>query len=93
MKTVKIAKKISKILLKIGIDIRRKLFKDVINGLGGSLRFVISGAAAIDKQVALDFNDFGILTVQGYGLTETSPVLTAENEYNIRSGSIRKTTK
>lgn len=89
-KTVEIARKISKFLLKFKIDIRRKLFKDIIDGLGGSIRFVISGAAAIDKQVALDFNDFGILTVQGYGLTETSPVLCAENEYTMREGSIGK---
>ena len=90
MKKVNLAKKITKILLKFGIDIRRKLFKDVIDGLGGNIRFVISGAAAIDKQVSEDFNNFGILTVQGYGLTETSPVLCAENEYTLRSGSIGK---
>ena len=89
-KTVKIGKVISKFLLKFKIDIRRKLFKDIIDGLGGNIRFVISGAAAIDKQVALDFNDFGILTVQGYGLTETAPVLCAENEYIMRAGSIGK---
>jgi len=89
-KVVKIGRVISKFLLKFKIDIRRKLFKDVIEGLGGKLRFVISGAAAIDKQVALDFNDFGILTVQGYGLTETAPVLCAENEYIMKPGSIGK---
>jgi len=89
-KVVKIGKAISNFLLKFKIDIRRKLFKDVIEGLGGNLRFVISGAAAIDKQVALDFNAFGILTVQGYGLTETAPVLCAENEYIMKPGSIGK---
>ena len=85
---VKIGKVISKILLKLHIDIRRKLFKDIINQLGGSIRFIVSGASAIDKEVAKGFNDFGILTVQGYGLTETSPVITAENENNIRYGSV-----
>lgn len=89
-KVVKTGRAISKFLLKFKIDIRRKLFKDVIDGLGGSIRFVISGAAAIDKQVAIDFNDFGILTVQGYGLTETAPVLCAENEYIMKPGSIGK---
>ena len=89
-KVVKIGRAVSRFLLKFKIDIRRKLFKDIIDGLGGNLRFVISGAAAIDKQVAIDFNDFGILTVQGYGLTETAPVLCAENEYIMRAGSIGK---
>lgn len=87
-KLIKIVIPISNFLLKLGIDIRRKVFKDVINKLGGNIRFVVSGASAIDKKVAKGFNDFGILTVQGYGLTETSPVLVAENEKYIRYGSI-----
>ena len=90
MKKVRFAQKLSKFLLFFGIDIRRKLFKEIIDNLGGAMRFVVSGAAAIDKQVALDFNSFGILTVQGYGLTETSPVLCAENWEFIRTNSIGK---
>ena len=80
--------KISQFLLKFGIDVRRKIFKDIINNLGGNIRFIISGASAIDKNVAKGFNDFGILTVQGYGLTETAPVIAAENIKNIRYGSV-----
>ena len=79
---------ITNLLLKLKIDIRRKVFKDIINNLGGNIRFIVSGASGIDKKVAKGFNDFGILTVQGYGLTETAPVLTAENENCIRYGSI-----
>lgn len=89
-KIIKIAIIISNLLLKIKIDIRRKIFKPIINELGGNIRFIISGASAIDKKVAKGFNNFGILTVQGYGLTETSPVLSAENEKNIKYGSIGK---
>lgn len=85
---IKIAIPISNFLLKFGIDVRRKLFKDIINNLGGNLRFIISGASAIDRKVAKGFNDFGILTVQGYGLTETSPVLSAENIKAIKYGSV-----
>lgn len=88
MKKVKFGIKLSNFLLKFGIDIRRKIFKEVLDNLGGKIRFVISGASAIDKNVAKGFSDFGILTVQGYGLTETSPVLVAENEKAIRFGSI-----
>ena len=87
-KLIKFARKLSKFLLKFKIDIRRKLFKQILDQLGGSIRFVVSGAAALDKEVASALNDFGILTVQGYGLTETSPVASAENEYTIKSGSI-----
>ena len=87
-KLIKFGLIISKFLLKFGIDIRRKLFKEIIDNLGGKLRFIVSGASAIDRKVAQGFNDFGILTVQGYGLTETSPVLTAENAKTIKYGSV-----
>ena len=87
-KKVKIGIKLTRFLLKFGIDIRRKVFKQIIDNLGGSLRFIISGASGIDRKVAEAFNDFGFLTVQGYGLTETSPVLFAENENNIKYGSV-----
>ena len=80
--------KISGFLRKIGIDIRRKLFKDVLEKLGGELRVMISGAAAIKPETAKFFNDIGILLIQGYGLSETSPVVAAENEKHIRYGSI-----
>ena len=86
-KIVKLAIKISNFLLKFKIDIRRKIFKSVLDQLGGSIRFAISGAAAIDKTVAKGFHDFGITAIQGYGLTETSPVLIAERESAIRYGS------
>ncbi len=84
------AKKLSGGLQKLHIDVRRKMFKSVLDELGGELRFIISGASAIKKSVAKGFNDLGILTVQGYGLTETSPVLAAENVYNMRYGSVGK---
>ena len=87
-KKLEFAKKLSNILLKFGIDIRRKLFKDILNELGGELRFVISGAAALNEEVGRDFNAFGIYTVQGYGLTETSPVVAAEDEESLGHGTV-----
>ena len=87
-KTVEFAKKISNFLLKFKIDIRRKLFKEIIYELGGHLRFVVSGGAPLDRRVAKGFNELGIKLVQGYGLTETSPVISAENDRKVRYGSI-----
>ena len=87
-KSVDFAKKLTRFLLKFKIDIRKKLFKEILNNFGGNMRFVVSGAAAIDKKVAEDFNSWGILTVQGYGLTETSPVVCGENAKFIRYGSV-----
>ena len=87
-KLVNIATKISNFLLKLHIDIRRILFKSIINELGGKLRFVISGGAPADSKIAKGFNDLGIEVVQGYGLTETSPVIAAENKKRMKAGSV-----
>ncbi len=87
-KKVEFAKKLSKFLLKFGIDIRKKIFNEILQNFGGHMRFVVSGAAAIDRTVCEDFNSWGILTIQGYGLTETSPVVSAENAKFIRYGSV-----
>lgn len=87
-KVVNIGMKVSRFLLKFHIDIRRKIFKQILDQLGGNLRFVVSGGAPLDKEVAVGFNNFGIKVVQGYGLTETSPVIAAENDKFVRPGSI-----
>ncbi len=89
-KTIKKALKISNILRKIGIDIRRKLFKQIIDAMGGKLRMVIIGAAPASPDVLKFFNDIGVLSIQGYGLTESSPVLTAESHKYMRKNSVGK---
>lgn len=87
-KLINRAIKISNFLLKFNIDIRRKLFKQIIDALGGELRFVISGGAPADSKISKGFNSLGIKTVQGYGLTETSPVIAAEDDKHIKNGSV-----
>lgn len=81
---------ISNFLLALHIDVRRKLFKQIIDALGGNMRFIISGGAPLDKKISKWFNSIGIYLVQGYGLTETSPVIAAENSYERRAGSVGK---
>lgn len=81
---------VSNFLLKFKIDIRRKLFKQIIDALGGGMRFIISGGAPLDKKISKWFNSIGIKLVQGYGLTETSPVIAAEYDNNISYGSVGK---
>lgn len=87
-KIINFATKVSNFLLKFHIDIRRKLFKQVLDGLGGKMRFIISGGAPLDKKVSVKFNEFGVHLIQGYGLTETCPVIAAENDKYVRSGSV-----
>ncbi|MBQ3421441.1 MAG: AMP-binding protein, partial [Romboutsia sp.] len=79
--------KISNGLLKCHIDVRRKLFKQIVDNFGGKLRIILYGGAALDQDTIVGFKNFGIDSIQGYGLTETSPVLTAERETNHRPGS------
>lgn len=71
--------KISNFLMKLHIDVRRKIFKEIHDLLGGKVRLFINGAAALDPEVEKGFNALGINMAQGYGLTETSPVLAAGN--------------
>lgn len=86
--TVNKGRKIANGLEKLHINVRRKLFKDIIDALGGKLRIFVVGAAALDKEISKAFNEFGILVCQGYGLTETSPVVAAEPDKHIKYGSV-----
>lgn len=90
LETVKKGIKISQFLLKLGIDIRKKLFKEIHDNLGGKLRLFVSGGAALDPETEKGFNELGVITYQGYGLTETSPVIAAEDDKYRRLGSIGK---
>lgn len=87
-KVMKTIVAITRGLAKIKIDLRKKVFKPVIDQFGGKLRVVFYGAAPMDKKTILGFNDFGVELIQGYGLTETSPVVTAETDREKRPGSI-----
>lgn len=90
LETVQKGIKISNTLLKIGIDVRKKLFKDIHNTLGGKVRLFVSGGAALDPEAEKGFNDLGFTMYQGYGLTESSPVIAAEDDKYRRIGSIGK---
>ena len=90
LKTVKKGIKISQFLLKFGIDIRKKLFKEIHENLGGKVRLFVAGGAALDPETEKGYNDLGLITYQGYGLTESSPVIAAEDDKFQRIGSIGK---
>ena len=84
----KIMSAISNFLLFFHIDLRRKFFKDILDNLGGKMRTIIYGSASSDKKVIHLFNTIGIVMIQGYGLTETSPVIACENDiYHSEKGS------
>lgn len=90
LEAIKKGKKISNLLLKIKIDVRKKLFKEIHESLGPKLKLVVTGGAALDPETEAGFNDLGFDVEQGYGLTETSPVIAAETPKCRRLGSIGK---
>lgn len=84
---VKIMMAISNFLLFFHIDVRRKLFKSILDNLGGRLRTIIYGSASADINVIKFFNSIGVRMIQGYGLTETSPVISCESDKYQKPGS------
>jgi long-chain acyl-CoA synthetase len=79
---------LSNFLSLFGIDVRKKLFKSVHESLGGNLRLVISGAAGLAPHVSKGFRDFGLNVIQGYGLTECSPIVSVNRDEDFRHDSI-----
>ena len=90
LEAVKKGKKISSILLKVKIDLRKQLFKEIHDSIGPKLKIVVTGGAALSPETEKGFYDLGFDVVQGYGLTETSPVIAAETPKERRLGSIGK---
>lgn len=82
---------LTNVLKGFGIDVKRKVFKEIYDGIGGELEFIVSAAAPIDKKVGKWFTDLGVNFLQGYGLTETSPISAVTPDYDTRVGSAGKT--
>lgn len=67
---------------------KRKIFFMLHKKFGGKIRFWVSGGAAIDPEIILGFENFGIAIIQGYGLTESSPILACNTLENNKIGSV-----
>lgn len=80
--------RISNFLLKFGIDGRRKIFKSILDGFGGNLELIVCGGAFLDEKYTKGFRDFGINVLNGYGITECSPVVSGFRNDYYRDGSI-----
>ncbi len=85
--------KVNKGLRRAGINVSRTLFSTVLNALGGKLRVVITGAAALNPDILRAFEEFGITVLQGYGMTECTPLIagtpgSAPKERYLKAGSV-----
>ena len=87
-KQIQALSKVSKALQAVGIDMRRVFFKKILEQIGPGLRLAVSGAAPIDKEIITGFGMLGLNVIQGYGLTETSPVVAANNDFCNKAGTI-----
>ena len=74
----------------VGIDIKRKVFNEIYENLGGRIRIIVSAAAPIDAKIGNWVEDIGILFLQGYGLTETAPIAALTPDFDTRVGSAGK---
>ena len=80
--------KISNFLLKLGIDLRKKLFSSVRAAFGGEVKMIISGGAPINAEIIDFFSAVGISTLNGYGITECSPIIAVNRTKRVVKGSV-----
>ena len=80
--------RISRFLMKLGIDKRRKIFAQIIDNLGGELEMIVCGGAYMDEKYERGMYDMGIQIINGYGITECSPAVTCNRLDNFRFGSL-----
>lgn len=80
--------KVSNGLRKIGIDRRRVFFKDILEAFGGEFQFVISGGAPISQELIDAFDAWGVTIINGYGITECSPLISVNRNKKQVKGSV-----
>jgi long-chain acyl-CoA synthetase len=77
---LRIGVKISNFLKIFKVDVTKKLFASLYNNFGGNIRLFISGAAGINPAISKGYRDLGIFFLQGYGLTECSPIVAVNSD-------------
>jgi len=87
-KLLKVMIKVSNGLRKIGIDLRKQLFKSVINGFGGNLEMIITGGAPMSNELIKGFDDIGVQIINGYGISECSPIVSINRHCWSKIGSV-----
>lgn len=86
--SLKVATMLSGMFLKIGIDLRRTLFRQIHQTLGGNLKTVLCGGAPISIQTVKEFRAWGIDIYGGYGITECSPIVSCNTKSKSKDGSV-----
>lgn len=87
-KQVKLAIGFNNAFLFCGIDIRKKMFKEIIDSFGGNLKSIVCGGAPLSPQLIKDFYAFGITVLEGYGITECAPLVAVNSPGKVRFHSV-----
>lgn len=87
-KTLRHLMKLSNGLRKCGIDLRRKLFKSILDSFGGKLEMVICGGANLNQDIIDTFDAIGITILNGYGITECAPLISCNRNKYQKKGSV-----
>lgn len=87
-KKLMVGRRLSHFMQKIGLGVPRRLFRDVYEPFGGRFRKAFVGGAALDPQITAFFRDLGIVMLQGYGITECSPLVAVNREKYYNDSSV-----
>ncbi len=85
---VKKMMKASNAMRKIGVDMRRTLFSSILAAFGGEVRLIICGGAPISREILEAYDAWGITVLNGYGITECSPVVAVNRNLDNHHGSV-----
>ena len=80
-------------LLNVGVDVRKKLFKEITDSFGGNLKSIVCGGAPLSPELIKDFYSFGITVLEGYGITECAPLVAVNTPGKVRFHSVGQPVK
>lgn len=88
LRKVRFMMRVSNLLRRLGIDLRERIFKDILKNFGDSMRLIVSGGAALGENIINDLDAVGITILNGYGITECSPLISANRNNYRKPGSV-----
>ena len=80
--------KVTNSLNKVGVDVRKRIYKGPLAAFGGELKIVVSGGAPLSSDISGTFESFGLTIINGYGITECAPLLAANRDKMQKKGSV-----
>ena len=70
------------------IDVRKRVFAQIRDAFGGEIKTIVTGGAPINQDIISFFEGVGISVLNGYGITECAPIISANRSRNVVRGSV-----